>query len=390
MWHGRVHRERGRLKGAPSSTASGQADRPSWSPDGRWIAFRRVDRVVQESGNSETIVAVGTGIVISHPDGTDARTITADGVEAFAWGPASDRLRFISSAGQGSAQTISEATLGGAVQTVEVRIEEAQNLFERTWRPGRLAAPQRQSWNVPGNTGRRCAHVTPRGFGGDAGFGGSRRSEWHMAHAGFPERGRLQADDHRQRHRGRRDHHRRLRRLPGVDLRLVALRFLYATVIDQNETLTLVRRDGHVDSQVDHLTGLDGFSWSPDEKWLGVHGTRDFVLRPDGSGLRGIPSDSTWSPDGRTLGVVGPDGQLLVGGPDGSDLHTVGSFPAPISWSPDGSRFAFVRDGNAWTATRDGADLRNLTSLPAGGASMVVWSPDDRWIAIGVSHGLWL
>ncbi len=85
-----------------------------------------------------------------------------------------------------------------------------------------------------------------------------------------------------------------------------------------------------------------------------------------------------------------PDGQLLVGGPDGSDLHTVGSFPAPISWSPDGSRFAFVRDGNAWTATRDGADLRNLTSLPAGGASMVVWSPDDRWIAIGVSHGLWL
>jgi len=81
---------------------------------------------------------------------------------------------------------------------------------------------------------------------------------------------------------------------------------------------------------------------------------------------------------------------LLVGGPDGSNLHSVGLFPSPIWWSPDGSRFAFIRDGNAWTAARDGTDQRNLTLLPVGGASNVAWSADGRWISVAASHGVWL
>jgi Tol biopolymer transport system component len=354
--------------------ASGKADHPSWSPDGRWIAFLPANRA---------------GIVISHPDGTGERTIAAAGVETFAWGPESDRLRFISSAGQGSTQTIGEATLDGAVQTVDVQIGAAPNLFERTgtqfdWQaldagrdvpgmPSVAALPSPAAFAVvtpapadpadPSGTWPTlvsqsedgCKPMTIASGTGAVATITNVCGAFPVSAYGWSPSGSF-----------------------------------YSAVIDQSGSLTLVRRDGHVDSQVDRLTGLDGFFWSPDEQWLGVHGARNYVLRPDGSGLQEIPGDPIWSPDGRTLGVTRPDGQLLVGGPDGSDLHTVGSFPAPISWSPDGSRFAFLRDGDAWMATRDGADLRNLTSLPVGGASMVAWSPDDRWIAVGASHGLWL
>ncbi len=368
---------------------SGKADQPSWSPDGRWLAFRRVDRVARQSGTLGTIEATATGIVIAHPDGTGERTIAADGVEGFAWGPESDQLRFISGTGQQSAQMIKEASLDGAVQTVDAQIGPAPNLFERTgtqfgWQsldagrvvpglptvaalasPAALAVvtPAAADPADPGGTWPTlvsesedgCKPMTVASGTGAVATIADVCGAFTVSTYGWSPSGSF-----------------------------------YAAIIDENGPLTLVRRDGHIDRQVDKITGLRGIFWSPDEKWLGVDGTRDYVLRPDGSGLRQIPGDPTWSPDGRTLGVTRPDGQLLVGGPDGSDLHTVGSFPSTISWSPDGSRFAFLRDGNAWTANRDGTDLHNVTALPLGGATMVSWSPDGRWIAVGANHGLWL
>ena len=72
------------------------------------------------------------------------------------------------------------------------------------------------------------------------------------------------------------------------------------------------------------------------------------------------------------------------------DLHAIGAFPIQLTWSPDASRFAFVRDGNVWTATRDGSDLHDVTSLPLGGAADVSWSPDGSLLAVDGRHGLWL
>jgi Tol biopolymer transport system component len=368
---------------------SGKADLPSWSPDGRWIAFRNVDRADQQNGNLETIGASATGIVITHADRTGERTIPADGVEAFAWGPGSDRLRFISDDAAGSAATIREATLDGIAQAVEIHLGPPPNLFERTgarfaWQtldvgravqslpevippvaatefavltpaPADPADPSATWPTLVSQSEDGCKPITIASGTGAVATVADVCGAFQVSTYGWSPSGSF-----------------------------------YAAVVDQNGPLTLARRDGHVDSQIDHLTGLSGLFWSPDEKWLGVSGTRTYVFRPDGSGLREIPGDPTWSPDGRTLGVARPDGQLLVGGPDGSDLRAIGSFPAPISWCPDGSRFAFLSDGNAWTARRDGTDLRNATSLPLGGASMVMWSPDGRWLAVGANHGLWL
>ena len=49
-----------------------------------------------------------------------------------------------------------------------------------------------------------------------------------------------------------------------------------------------------------------------------------------------------------------------------------------------------MRDGDVWTAARDGTDIRNLTALPLRGAATAAWSPDDRRVAIASSHGVWL
>jgi Tol biopolymer transport system component len=85
--------------------------------------------------------------------------------------------------------------------------------------------------------------------------------------------------------------------------------------------------------------------------------------------------------------MPGPDGTLLVGNGDGSDLRAIGTFPKPSGWSPDGSTFVFVRNGDAWLAEADGSGMRNLTDFPFGGATAASWSPDGRWILVTQGGG---
>ena len=48
----------------------GSADQPAWSPDGRWIAYRAVERTSQQSDSGGSIADPGSGLVIVRPDGT--------------------------------------------------------------------------------------------------------------------------------------------------------------------------------------------------------------------------------------------------------------------------------------------------------------------------------
>ena len=105
--------------------------------------------------------------------------------------------------------------------------------------------------------------------------------------------------------------------------------------------------------------------------------TWDVPVRPDWQELQSPP---VWSRDDRVLAMPGPDGSLLVGNGDGSELRAIGTFPIPGGWSADGSTFVFVRDGDAWLAQADGSGVRNLTEFPFGGAAYAAWSPDGRWI----------
>ncbi len=73
------------------------------------------------------------------------------------------------------------------------------------------------------------------------------------------------------------------------------------------------------------------------------------------------------------------------GAPDSAALHALTTGPHMDgfgSWSPDGSRLAFMRDGRIWVAAADGSSARPVSSGgPAGWDVSPVWRPDGRQIA---------
>jgi Tol biopolymer transport system component len=159
----------------------------------------------------------------------------------------------------------------------------------------------------------------------------------------------------------------------------------------QGESFDVVRLDG-----TSHTIPFAGevSSWSPGGNWLAnircdSHQCRTTIMRPDGSDRRELEGEPVWSSDDRVLAVARP-GVVMVGKGDGTDLREIGTFPRPGGWSPDGSTFVFVRDGDAWLAGADGSSERNLTEFQDGGVTAAWWSPDGTWIAVLQGSTIWM
>jgi hypothetical protein len=170
-----------------------------------------------------------------------------------------------------------------------------------------------------------------------------------------------------------------------------------------------IRADGT--GRPERLTNAPGddraATYSPDGTKLAFDSTRDgnteiYIMDADGSNPRRLTNSpdedwgATWSPDGRSIAFNSSrtgDAEIYVIGMDGTGLKRLTNEPgthdfAP-SWSPDGSRIVFRRDprepgaqGEIWSMTADGSDLRNLTQtsssgedIPSGGGA---WSGDGR------------
>ncbi|HTD71626.1 MAG TPA: Ig-like domain-containing protein [Gemmatimonadales bacterium] len=122
------------------------------------------------------------------------------------------------------------------------------------------------------------------------------------------------------------------------------------------------------------------------------------VMNADGTGVVGLPITTTisqaglsWSPDGSKIAFVGSGGLYTVnvnsGGTAQLTSAVIAGFPV---WSPDGSKIAFtcvVDTGNndICSVNADGTGLVRLTSDPADDHHPS-WRPDGAKIAFGTSR----
>jgi Tol biopolymer transport system component len=153
----------------------------------------------------------------------------------------------------------------------------------------------------------------------------------------------------------------------------------------------------------EHARWLGSPAWTPDGSRIAFavydenrSTTSIGVINPDGTGRRKLidlgegrsTGGLAWSPDGSRLAfhsVLGPeqlqiyavdaDGsglrQLTRSGRSASDMITRGG--ASPTWSPDGSRIAFVRPGGLYTVALDGSDVRKVEGVLTDQA--IAWNP---------------
>jgi Tol biopolymer transport system component len=155
----------------------------------------------------------------------------------------------------------------------------------------------------------------------------------------------------------------------------------------------------------------NGFAaWSPDGQRMVLtigdprnDGDSDlYVMNVDGSNVvqltqtPGNDYSASWSPDGSKVAFISNtsadrqeifNADVFVINADGSGLVRLTNSRGRAwgtSWSPDGKRIAFgsERDGGwrVYTMNADGSDQRRLTSGP-GHDNAPSWSPDGKWIA---------
>lgn len=148
--------------------------------------------------------------------------------------------------------------------------------------------------------------------------------------------------------------------------------------------------------------------------WSGPPGLRLQEVGRDELDTVPLPEDirgagwPTWSPDGSSIAFLAADGVYVVR-PDGSDLRLVQPLPGrttvwrPVSFSPDGSRVAFLEgvprpggvDDLDWTVVTvsvDGSDEQRFFdagACPCGGLPppTLTWSPDGRYLAVAAGAG---
>ncbi|HEX8117756.1 MAG TPA: SBBP repeat-containing protein, partial [Pyrinomonadaceae bacterium] len=186
-------------------------------------------------------------------------------------------------------------------------------------------------------------------------------------------------------------------------------KIVYTTYEAPTTRLNVVNPDG---------TGLAPFtqgqsyerkaSWSPDGSKLAYKTSTRFggepftesivVVNADGTGAKVVATDAnvdarpTWSPAGDFIAYLawagGTNFSVNVVGPDGSGrgrLFGDMEFVNGIDWSPDGSRFAYTRQGALWVTDVDGTNRRQLTtprqtSDGLTNDSAPDWSPDGTSI----------